>query len=114
MKYEILLNLNLYLFKKKIFLNKIIFEKIYIKNINFNVINYYNQIKKFINLYNPFYGVKIDNYFNKIDIKLNINKKIKLENNFFLCEKKIKYKISYKELSYILNMSIEKIRIKYV
>ncbi|MFI4913389.1 MAG: hypothetical protein ACH6QR_00025 [Candidatus Carsonella ruddii] len=114
MKYEILLNLNFYLFKKKNFLNKIIFEKIYIKNINFNTINYYNQIKNFINLYNPFYGVKIDNYFNKVKINLNKNKKIKLENNFFLNEKKIQYKISYKELSYILNISIEQIRVKYV
>ncbi|MFI4847080.1 MAG: hypothetical protein ACH6QJ_00270 [Candidatus Carsonella ruddii] len=114
MKYEILLNLNFYLFKKKKFLNKIIFEKIYIKNINFNTINYYNQIKNFINLYNPFYGVKIDNYFNKVKINLNKNKKIKLENNFFLNGTKIQYKISYKELSYILNISIEQIRIKYV
>ncbi|MFI4878767.1 MAG: hypothetical protein ACH6QP_00760 [Candidatus Carsonella ruddii] len=112
MKYEILLNLNFYLFKKKFFLNKIIFEKIYIKNINFNIINYYNQIKKFINFYNPFYGVKTNNYFNKI--KINLNKKLKLENDFFLYKKILKYKISYKELSYVLNMSIEKIRIKYV
>ncbi|MGK2916092.1 MAG: hypothetical protein ACSLEH_00660 [Candidatus Carsonella ruddii] len=114
MKYEILLNLNFYLFKNNFFLNKIIFEKIYIKNINFNIINYYNQIKKFINLYNPFYGVKIDSYFNKINSKLNINNKKNLKNIFFLCEKKKKYKISYKELSYVLNMSIEKIRINYV
>ncbi|MFI4883637.1 MAG: hypothetical protein ACH6QQ_00275 [Candidatus Carsonella ruddii] len=114
MKYEILINLNFYLFKKNFFLNKIIFEKIYIKNINFNIINYYNKINKLIILFNPFYGVKIDNYFNKINIKLNIKKKIELENDFFIFKKKLKYKISYKELSYVLNMSIEKIRIKYV
>ncbi|MGK2912773.1 MAG: hypothetical protein ACSLEI_00730 [Candidatus Carsonella ruddii] len=114
MKYEVLLNLNFYLFKKNFFLNKIIFEKIYVKNINFNIINYYNQIKKFINLYNPFYGVKIDSYFNKIKINLNKNIKLKLENDFLIYKKKIKYKISYKELSYIFNISIEKIRIKYV
>ncbi|MGK2931094.1 MAG: hypothetical protein ACSLEG_00680 [Candidatus Carsonella ruddii] len=112
MKYEILLNLNFYLFKKIFFFNKIIFEKIYIKSINFNIINYYNQIKNFIYLYNPFYGVKIDNYFNKIKINLNKNKKLKLENIFFIHKKEIKYKISYRELSYIFNISIEKIRIK--
>ncbi|UNB92011.1 hypothetical protein ACJEC8_00500 [Candidatus Carsonella ruddii] len=111
MNYSIL-NLNFYLFKKKIFFNKIIYEKLNKKYFKYNIINYYNHIKKFLIYYNPFYGINSSTYFKKIKFNLKNNNKLKLENTFLLYKKFFKYKIPYKELTYIFNFSIEKIRIK--
>ncbi|XOD38921.1 MAG: hypothetical protein ACAF48_00815 [Candidatus Carsonella ruddii] len=115
MKYnEYLLNLNFYLFKKKIFLNKIIYEKF--KKIKIleeiNIINYYNNFKKSLNYFNPFYGIKINTFFEKIKICFKKKLLFKFEKEVFLYRNFKEYKIPYKELSYIFNMSIEKIRIK--
>lgn len=121
MKYnEYLLNLNFYLFKNKKFFNKIIYEKFKnIKNEKIDILNYYNNFKKSLNYFNPFYGIKINtffdkikNYFNKTKNYFNKKKVFKFEKEVFLYRNFKEYKIPYKELSYIFNMSIEKIRIK--
>ncbi|XZR52530.1 MAG: hypothetical protein ACM3Q7_00795 [Candidatus Carsonella ruddii] len=107
-----LLNLNYYIFKKKKFFNKIIFNNIV--KINFrnesDIINYYNNLIKTLNYYNPFYGVKINTLLEKIKIKKTFKKK-KENKEVFLYRNFKEYKIPYKDLTYIFNMSIEKLRI---
>ncbi|MBY0585356.1 hypothetical protein K5B08_00335, partial [Candidatus Carsonella ruddii] len=80
------------------------------KTKNYNIIDYYNNLKKTLNYYNPFYGIKMDSFFDKI--KNNVKKKNNFEKEVYLYRNYNNYKIPYKELSYIFNMSIEKIRIK--
>ncbi|XZR52939.1 MAG: hypothetical protein ACM3Q5_00795 [Candidatus Carsonella ruddii] len=112
MKNNHLLNLNYYIFKKKIFLNKIIYNNIYKMNFNceLEIINFYNYFKKTLNHFNPFYGVKINTLLEKIKKKPFIEKK-KFSKEVFLYRNFKEYKIPYKDLTYIFNMSIEKLRI---
>ncbi|WMC19206.1 MAG: hypothetical protein NVS84_00805 [Candidatus Carsonella ruddii] len=111
MKNYFLLNLNYYIFKKKIFLNKIIYNNVF-KNFNCEIelINYYNNLKKTLNHFNPFYGIKINTLLEKIKINPIIKKK-KFSNEVFLYRNFKEYQIPYKDLTYIFNMSIEKLRI---
>ncbi|WMC19803.1 MAG: hypothetical protein NVS86_00800 [Candidatus Carsonella ruddii] len=105
-----LLNLNFYIFKKKIFFNKIVYNNILkIKyNYDLEIINYYNNLKKTLNYYNPFYGIKVNTLLERIKKTKNVKKKIK---EVFLYRNFKEYKIPYKDLTYIFNMSIEKLRI---
>ncbi|WP_433927981.1 hypothetical protein [Candidatus Carsonella ruddii] len=114
MNNENLLSLNFYLFKDNKFYNKLIYNKLKkIKIIeDYNIINYYNNLKKTLNYYNPFYGIKLNSYCNRIKNNLIKKKIFEFEKEVFLYRNFTTYKIPYKELSYIFNMSIEKIRIK--
>ncbi|WGS66608.1 hypothetical protein MEJ65_00795 [Candidatus Carsonella ruddii] len=111
MKNNHLLNLNYYIFKKKIFLNKIIYNNICknIFNCELEIINYYNNLKKTLNYFNPFYGVKINTLLEKI--KKKPVKKKEFSKEVFLYRNFKEYQIPYKDLTYIFNMSIEKLRI---
>ncbi|AFP83791.1 hypothetical protein A33Y_0153 [Candidatus Carsonella ruddii CS isolate Thao2000] len=99
---DYLLFINYYLFNNKKFFNKIIYNKIiFLKKYNNDFINmYYKTLKITLLKFNPFYGVKLESFINKNNFK---KKQI-----FFLK----KYIIPYKDLTYIFNLSIEKIRIK--
>ncbi|WMC20397.1 MAG: hypothetical protein PNH44_00805 [Candidatus Carsonella ruddii] len=105
-----LLNLNFYIFKKKIFFNKIIYNNILkIKyNYDLEIVNYYYNLKKTLNYYNPFYGIKINTLLERIKKKKPIKKETK---EVFLYRNFKEYIIPYKDLTYIFNMSIEKLRI---
>ncbi|MGP4128195.1 MAG: hypothetical protein ACTXNS_00770 [Candidatus Carsonella ruddii] len=112
MKNNHLLNLNFYIFKNKIFFNKIMYNNICKNRFNSEseIINYYHNLKKTLNYFNPFYGVKISTLLEKIK-KKPILKKKKFYKEVFLYRNFKDYKIPYKDLTYIFNMSIEKLRI---
>ncbi|AFP84164.1 hypothetical protein A355_0144 [Candidatus Carsonella ruddii HT isolate Thao2000] len=104
-----LLNLNYYIFNNKEFFNKIIFDNIK-KNIFYNeisIINYYYNLKYTLNYYNPFYGIKINSLLENLK---KIKKKKKYFNEIFLYRNYNEYKIPYKDLTYIFNLSIETLR----
>ncbi|BFI90948.1 hypothetical protein [Candidatus Carsonella ruddii] len=110
MKNNNLLNLNYYIFKKKMFLNKIIHNNF--KKINFyceiKIIDYYNSLKKTLNYFNPFYGIKVNTLLEKMKKKIFTKKEFLREITLYRSYKE--YIIPYKDLTYIFNLSIEKLR----
>ncbi|AGS06631.1 hypothetical protein [Candidatus Carsonella ruddii] len=115
MKYiEYLVSLNYYITNNNIFSNKIIQDKLLkIKfTKDYDILCYYENLKKTLNYFNPFFGTTTNTYLEKI--KSNFKKKPSVKNikEVYTYRNHKKYKIPYKELSYIFNMSIEKIRIK--